>query len=213
MTQTIAGPNTTGLDTTVLGAATADGHIDGHVDGHTDAIHQLLTATWTQTTDEPEPDWLPAVAATLTAEHRHTGTLPTPQAAHHLLAAALDTARDAHLQALAQRATAEQDWYTFHADVRRRAAAAVNNRHICREGTNAALRDFGIDELRVEYRVQLLVPVSVDLHAHNADNAYDLAEDRIRDTLGGDGIYVGIDVDFDDLRRYDAIVVDDENTD
>jgi hypothetical protein len=189
MTQTIAVP-----DTTVT------------IEASSNAIWQVLAAAWAQTTDEAEPDWLRAVATGLIGDYHQPDALPTPESAHQLLTAALDVARDAHQQATAERAAVEQDWRTFHIDVRRRAGEAVNDRHICLEGTNAALRDFGIEELRVEYRVQVLVPVNVDVRAHDADEAYDRANDRIRGELGGDGL----DIDLDGLRRYDATVIDED---
>jgi hypothetical protein len=175
-------------------------------DARTDAAYAVLAAAWAQTTDETEPDWLRAVADTLDHDDECTTTLPDPDTAHHMMVAALAAAHDAHLQAIAQQAATEQDWHTFRADVRRRAADAVNAGHICRDGTNAALREFGIDELRVEYRVDLLVPVTVYARAADPDQAYEQAADRVRDDIGGDGL----DIDTDDLRHDDTTVTDED---
>jgi hypothetical protein len=171
-----------------------------------DSVYQELATTWTQTVEGPEPEWLPAVAVTLTREPEFARLLPDREVAHQHLVAAVDAASRAHLRALAERAQAEQDWQSFRNDVRRRAAHAVNAGHICRDGTNAALREFGIDELRVEYRVDLLVPVTTYLRASDTDDAYEQAADRVRDELNGDGL----DIDTDGIRYDDATVADED---
>src|SRR3954453_2247780 len=74
-----------------------------------DGIYQVLATTWTQTAEGPEPEWLPAVAATLTREPEFASLLPDPEVAHQHLVAAVDAASRAHLQALAEQAHAEQD--------------------------------------------------------------------------------------------------------
>jgi hypothetical protein len=171
-----------------------------------DGIYQVLATTWTQTAEGPEPEWLPAVAAALAREPEFARLLPDSEVAHQHLVAAVDTASRVYLDAAAQRANAEQDWQSFRDDVRRRAADAVNAGHICRDGANAALRDFAIDELHVEYRVDLLVPVTTYVRAAGSDEAYEQAADRVRDELGGDGL----DIDADAIRYDDATVTDDD---
>jgi hypothetical protein len=144
------------------------------------------------------------VAAALAA--RDDLPLPTHEQTHHLLAAAVQTAEDAHLHALAEQHATDEAWHAYRADVRRRAGQAVNDRHICLEGTNTALREFGIDELRVQYRVDLLVPVTVYVRATDRDEAYERAEGQVRSELGGEGL----SVDADDLRHDDAIITDED---
>src|SRR3954453_145767 len=87
-----------------------------------DGIYQVLATTWTQTAEGPEPEWLPAVAATLTREPQvarllpdpGSGSLrPAPGGAPQHLVAAVDAASRAHLQALAEQAHAEQDRQNF----------------------------------------------------------------------------------------------------
>ena len=88
--------------------------------------------------------------------------------------------------------------------MRRRAARAVDAGHICLDGTNAALREFDIDELRQEYRVELSVTVYVTVTASDEDDAYDVAEDEVRNGLYGDGDGDGIDIDTGDIGHVSA---------
>jgi hypothetical protein len=159
------------------------------------AIHHLLTTAWPHSAEQPEPDTLRSIAATLVASGTPIPAVPTAPAAGRLLAGALTEAKAAHARAVADHTAADTAWDAFRDDVRRRAAQAVDDGHICLDGTNTALREFDIDELRQEYRVELTVTVTVTVSACDEDGAYDAAEDEIRNGLYGDGL----DIDTYDI--------------
>ncbi|MEU1249171.1 hypothetical protein [Micromonospora arida] len=174
---------------------------------HTAVTEEMLIAAWEATNGSADtPVWLSRVATLLAAGYGPMPATPTDEAAHHLLTAAVATAK-ATAEAAAAEANARQVAHDeFSNDVRRRAARAVNNREICLSGTNYALERLGITTLPVEYSVELLVPVTVRVRATDEEDAYDRAADELRANLCGG------DLDFDeyDLRREGAQVSDEE---
>jgi hypothetical protein len=164
---------------------------------HIEAVHHLLASTWPATVEAPDPDVLHAVARALIAGGTPIPAVPTAQVAGRLLAEALSDARAAHTRAVADHATADSAWHAFRADVRHRAAQAVDDGHICLEGTNRALSEFDIEALRREYRVTMCVTVCVTVSASNKDSAYDTADYEIRNARYGTDADVDVyDVDY-----------------
>jgi len=201
MTTAIVIPNnTTSTATAVPAADTAAPDASVEYELRVEAVHHLLDTAWPHSADLPDPDALRTVAAALLASGTPVPAVPTARAAGQLLAGALDAARDAHVRAAAEHTTADRAWYAFRDDVRRRAAQAVDDGHICLEGTNTALREFDIDPLRREYRVELTVTVYITVSAADEDDAYDAAEQELRGGLYGDGI----DIDTDDIGHTSA---------
>ncbi|MFY1614636.1 hypothetical protein [Micromonospora sp. WMMD736] len=174
---------------------------------HTAVIEEMLAAAWQATNGSADtPAWLSRVAALLAAGYGPMPATPTDETAHHLLTAAVATARTTAEAAAAEAIARQHARDEFSNDVRRRAARAVNNREICLSGTNYALERLGITTLPVEYSVELLVPVTVRVRATGEEDAYDRAEDELRANLCGG------DLDFDeyDLRREGAQVSDED---
>ncbi len=165
-----------------------------------EAVHHLLATACTHSGEPPDRDALRTIAAALVDSGTPTPAVPTAPAAGQLLDQALTTARAAHARALADHTAADNAWYDFRDDVRRRAAQAVAAKHICLDGTNTALREFDIDELQQEYRVELTVTVYVTVTASDEDDAYDAAEQEVRTGLYGDGL----DIDTDDICHVSA---------
>jgi hypothetical protein len=175
----------------------------------TEAVHHLLATAWPHSAEQPDPDAVRSIAATLIASGTPIPAVPTVPAAGHLLTEALSAARAAYARAVADHRAADSAWDDFRDDVRRRAAQAVDDGHICLYGTNTALREFDIDELRREYRVELTVTVSVTVTACDEDSAYDAAEDEVRNGLYGDGL----DIDTDDIGHVSVEADDDFDLD
>jgi hypothetical protein len=206
MTAAIAIPDSTTIPTATLpitGVAGADGtatDTSACREMRIEAIHHLLTTAWPSRVEQPDPDALRTIAAALVDSGTPIPAVPTVRAAGHVLAEALTATRAAHARAVADHTAADHAWYDFRDDVRRRAARAVDAGHICLDGTNAALCEFDIDELRQEYRVELNVTVYVTVSASDADDAYDKAEDEVRNGLYGDDV----DIDTDDIGHVSA---------
>jgi hypothetical protein len=163
-------------------AASLDASTDREL--HIEAVHHLLASTWPPTVEAREPDVLHAVAQALVAGGTPIAAVPTARVAGRLLAEALNDARAAHTRAVADHAAADSAWHAFRADVRHRAAQAVDDGHICLEGTNRALSEFDIT-------------VCVTVSASNKDSAYDTADYEIRNARYGTDAEVDVyDVDY-----------------
>ena len=206
MTTAIAIPDNSTAPTGSLpriGTAPADGAATDtavQLELRIQAVHHLLTTAGAHSSDQPDPDDLRSIAAALVESGTPIPAVPTGAAAGRLLTEALTAERAAHARAVTEHRAADTAWDAFRDDVRRRAAQAVEDGHICLDGTNAALREFDIDQLRREYRVELTVTVFVTVSACDEDGAYDAAEDEVRTELRGDGL----DIDTDDIGHVNA---------
>jgi hypothetical protein len=204
--------NTTTTSLPTIDTAAADGAATDTTTQHelrVEAVHHLLATAWPHSADQPDPDALRSIAAALVASGAPIPAVPTAPAAGHLLTEALSAARAAHTRAVADHRAADTAWDNFRHDVRRRAAHAVEHGHICLDGTNTALREFDIDDLRREYRVELTVTVYVTVSASDEDSAYDAAEHEVRNGLYGDSL----DIDTYDIGHISAEADDDVDLD
>ena len=209
MTTAIAIPDTStipaaNLPMTVAAATGTTTDTGAHRELRIEAVHHLLTMAWPHGAQRAQPSALRTIATILIDSGTPIPAVPTVRAAGHLLTEALTATRAAHARAVTDHTAADNAWYDFRDDVRRRAARAVDAGHICLDGTNAALREFDIDELRQEYRVELSVTVYVTVTASDEDDAYDVAEDEVRNGLYGDGDGDGIDIDTGDIGHVSA---------
>ncbi|GAA4731864.1 hypothetical protein [Phytohabitans rumicis] len=151
------------------------------------AVELILAHSWFAIDGQPvaPPAWLHQVAARLVADCGPIPGLDTVAGLHRWLVGFADDTDSAADAAHATADRAQQELDDFHADVRRRAAHAVADGQICLSGTNRTLDQFGVDELTEQYRVNLLVPVAVTVYARDEDDAYEQAEEAVRDDLVG----------------------------
>lgn len=147
------------------------------------ACEAVLAAAWVATSPTPLPHWLPQLAAALCADPDLLGA-PDPSTAHHLLLAALPLARDAHTRALAQQARAEQAWDEFCTDLRSRVATVVDAGHICADGGNQALVDWGVPPLERCYEVSVDIPALLHVEVASEHEAVEAAQQLLREQFG-----------------------------
>jgi hypothetical protein len=150
-------------------------------------VELILVNAWFAVDGQPvvPPAWLHQVAARLVADLGPIPGLDTLAGAHRWLVGFADEAASAADAAQVSADKAGQQLDDFHADIRRRAAHAVADGQICLYGTNRALDQVGVDELTEQYRVNLLVPVTVTVYASGEEDAYEQAENLVRDDLVG----------------------------